>query len=223
LFATKAGERLRAMADDRRGTALALLRRMENRSVQRVMLVDDTAKEVGLLRDALLAAGFEVVCADGSALELQRRVAETNPDIVIIDTESPTRDVMEQVCVVTQNAPRPIVMFTADGENASIQAALRAGVAAYVVDGFSQERLQSILEVANARFEVMQDLRNQLAEAQGKLSDRKLIERAKGLVMKRRGVAEEEAYRMLRKMAMDRGAKLVDLARQVVEMSELIG
>lgn len=196
---------------------------MENRSVQRVMLVDDTAKEVGLLRDALLAAGFEVVCADGSALELPRRVAETNPDIVIIDTESPTRDVMEQVCVVTQNAPRPIVMFTADGENASIQAALRAGVAAYVVDGFSQERLQSILEVANARFEVMQDLRNQLAEAHGKLSDRKLIERAKGLVMKRRGVTEEEAYRMLRKMAMDRGAKLVDLARQVVEMSELIG
>jgi response regulator NasT len=196
---------------------------MESRSVQRVMLVDDTAKEVGLLREALRAAGFEVVCADGSALELPRRVAQANPDIIIVDTESPTRDVLEQVCVVSQNAPRPIVMFTADGDNASIQAALRAGVAAYVVDGFSPERLASILEVANARFEVMQDLRGQLAEAQGKLSERKLIERAKGLVMKRRGVSEEEAYRLLRKMAMDRGAKLVDLARQLVEMADLLG
>ena len=196
---------------------------MENRSVQRVMLVDDTAKNVGLLREALLAAGIEVVCAGGSALELPRRVAEADPDIIIVDTESPTRDVLEQICVLSQSAPRPIVMFTADGENASIQAALRAGVAAYVVDGFSAERLASILEVASARFEMMQDLRNQLAEAQDKLSERKLIERAKGLVMKHRGVTEEEAYRMLRKMAMDRGARLADLARQVIEVSDLLG
>jgi two-component system, response regulator / RNA-binding antiterminator len=189
----------------------------------RVLLVDDTAREVGFLREALSEQGFHVVNVQGSAFELSRSVAEVNPDVIIIDTESPSRDVLEQVCVVTRNDPRPVVMFTADAENESIQAALGAGVAAYVVDGVDRERLHSILQVAMARFEMMRDLRNQLAQAQLKLGERKLVERAKGLIMKSRGVSEEEAYRLLRKLAMDRGARLIDVARQVIEVADLLG
>lgn len=189
----------------------------------KILLVDDTAREVGLLHEALAGEGFQVVNVAGSAIELARTVASVNPDVIIIDTESPSRDVLEQVCVVSQNDPRPVVMFTGDAENGSIQAALRAGVAAYVVDGVDRERLHSILQVAMARFEVMQDLRNQLAEAESKLSERKLVERAKGLIMQSRGASEEEAYRLLRKLAMDRGQRLIEVAQQVIQVSELLG
>lgn len=188
----------------------------------KVLLVDDSAREVGLLKDALAEQGFDVVNVRGSAFELARRVGEVDPDVIIIDTDSPSRDVLEQVCVVTRDDPRTVVMFTGDAQDESIQAALRAGVAAYVVDGVDSERLRSILQVARARFEVMQDLRKQLAEAQSKLSDRKIVERAKGLIMKSKGVSEEEAYRLLRKLAMDRGTRLIEVARQVVEMAELL-
>jgi two-component system, response regulator / RNA-binding antiterminator len=188
----------------------------------RVLLVDDTAREVGFLREALAGQGFQVVNVQGSAFELSRGVAAVNPDVIIIDTESPSRDVLEQVCVVTRDDPRPVVMFTADAGNASIQAALRAGVAAYVVDGVDRERLHSILQVAMARFEIMRDLHQQLAQAQSRLDERKLIERAKGLIMKSRGANEDEAYRLLRKLAMDRGARLIEVARQVIEVADLL-
>lgn len=188
----------------------------------KVLLVDDTAREVGLLKEALAEQGFEVVNVRGSAFELAHSVGAVDPDVIIIDTDSPSRDVLEQVCVVTRDDPRTVVMFTGDAQDASIQAALRAGVAAYVVDGVDGERLRSILQVARARFEVMQDLRNQLAEAQSKLTERKIVERAKGLIMKSKGVSEEDAYRLLRKLAMDRGSRLIEVARQVVEMADLL-
>lgn len=189
----------------------------------RVMLVDDSQKEVSLLKEGLENAGYDVVAVAASALALADRVAELKPDVIIIDAESPTRDVLEHVSVVSMRDPRPIVLFTEDRENATIQAALTAGVSAYVVAGMQPERLQSILEVACARFEREQALREELRDAQSKLAERKVIERAKGFLMQQKGVSEDEAYRLLRKLAMDRNVKLLDVAQQVVDVAKLLG
>lgn len=188
----------------------------------RVMLVDDSQQEVSPLQESLVSAGYDVVVVSGPTLGLAERVAEFGPDVIIIDTESPTRDVLEHVSVVSARDPRPIVLFTEDRENASIQAALRAGVSAYVVAGMQADRLQPILDVAVARFEREQALREELREAQTKLVERKVIERAKGFLMQQKGVSEDEAFRMLRKLAMDRNARLLDVAQQIVDVAKLL-
>jgi len=188
----------------------------------RVMLVDDSHEEDSPLQEGLVAAGYDVVVVSAQGLSLVERVTEYAPDVIIIDTESPSRDVLEHVSVVSAHHPRPIVLFTDDGENASIQAALTAGVSAYVVAGIQADRLQPILDVAVARFEHDQALRGQLRDAQARLVERKLIERAKGILMEQKGVTEERAYRLLRKLAMDRNAKLIDVAQQVVDVAKLL-
>jgi len=190
--------------------------------MMRVMLVDDSHEEDSPLQEGLVAAGYDVVVVSAQGLSLVERVTEYAPDVIIIDTESPSRDVLEHVSVVSAHHPRPIVLFTDDGENASIQAALTAGVSAYVVAGIQADRLQPILDVAVARFEHDQALRGQLRDAQARLVERKLIERAKGILMEQKGVTEERAYRLLRKLAMDRNAKLIDVAQQVVDVAKLL-
>ena len=189
----------------------------------RVMLVDDSQEEVSLLKEGLVAVGYDVVVVSGPGLGLAERVSEVQPDVIIIDTESPTRDVLEHVAVVSACNPRPIVLFTEDRANATIQAALKAGVSAYVVAGMQAERLQPILEVAVARFEREQALREELRDAQTKLAARKVIERAKGFLMQQKGVSEEEAFRLLRKLAMDRNARLLDVAQSVLDVANLLG
>jgi response regulator NasT len=187
----------------------------------RVMLVDDSQQEVGPLEAGLQAAGYDVVTAPARARSPRpRRGARAG---IIIGTESPTRDVLEHVSVMTARDPRPIVLFTEDREHATIQAALRAGVSAYVVAGIQADRLQPILDVAVARFAQEQALREELREAQTRLVERKVIERAKGILMEQKGVSEEEAYRLLRKLAMDRNARLLEVAQQVIDISKLLG
>jgi len=187
------------------------------------MLVDDSQQEVGLLEEALQAAGYEIVTAPASALALPDRVAELRPDVIIIGTESPTRDVLEHISVMSARDPRPIVLFTEDRAQPTIQAALKAGVSAYVVAGIHADRLQPILDVALARFEREQALREELRGAQAKLADRKVIERAKGILMEQKRVSEDEAYRLLRKLAMDRNEKLLTVAQQVIDVTRLLG
>lgn len=188
----------------------------------RVMLVDDADEDASLLKEALLGAGYDVVVVSPHGLALAERVAEFLPDVIIIDAESPTRDVLEHVSAVSASNPRPIVLFTEDRDNATIQAALKAGVSAYVVAGMQTDRLQPILDVAVARFEREQALREELRDAQTKLVERKMIERAKGILMRQKGVSEEEAFRLLRKLAMDRNARLLDIAQQVVDVAKLL-
>jgi two-component system, response regulator / RNA-binding antiterminator len=188
----------------------------------RIMVVDDDDERRGALCRALEAAGHQVVEEVQSTLHLARRVARVQPDVIIIDTNSPDRDTLEHVCVITQNAPRPIVMFAADGDARTIREAVRAGVSAYVVDGLSADRVQPIIDAAVARFEQLQALRSELANAQTQLSDRKRIERAKGILMKQKGLSEEEAHRWLRKAAMDENLKLAEVAEQVVRAAKLL-
>jgi response regulator NasT len=189
----------------------------------RVLVVDESDERAALLRDALTSAGHEVAASLSSPLELLRAVEELQPDVIVIDTESPTRDVLEHVVIVSQSSPRPIVMFASDAGGEAIRDAVRAGVSAYVVDGLDTARVSSIVEVACARFDEFQRLRLELAEANLKLSERKLIERAKGLLMRSRALSEDDAYHALRKLAMAKKQRLGDIAQQVIDAAELLG
>ena len=189
----------------------------------RVLVVDESGERAALLREALTSAGHEVAASLSSPLELLRAVEELKPDVIVIDTESPTRDVLEHVVMVSQSSPRPIVMFSADAGGEAIRDAVRAGVSAYVVNGLDTARVNSIVEVACARFEEFQRLKIELAEANLKLSERKLVERAKGLMMQSRGMSEDEAYHALRKLAMSKKQRLGDIAQQVIDAAELLG
>lgn len=189
----------------------------------RVMLVDEVSERAARTRRALGKLGCEVVLHARDTLELARHVAQANPDVILIATDSPSRDTLEHLCVVSRDEPRPVVMFTHDGNPENIRAAIRAGVSAYVVDSISGERLRPVIDAAIASFQEYQALRRELEAATAKLNERKLVERAKGLLMKNRGLDEEGAYRLLRKHAMDRGLKLAEVARQVIEAAELLG
>lgn len=189
----------------------------------RILVVDESEERSSLLRDALVAAGHDVAATLTSPFELLRAVGELQPEVIVIDTESPTRDVLEHLVVMSQSSPRPIVVFATDSGSGTIRAAVRAGVSAYVVDGLEAGRVNSIVEVACARFDEFQRLKTELAEANLKLSDRKLVERAKGLLMRSRGLSEEDAYRLLRKQAMSKKLRLAVIAQQVLDTAELLG
>lgn len=188
----------------------------------RVLVFDESPERIAVLREGLERAGYEVAAAVASPLELLRAVDAVKPDVIIIDTESPSRDVLEHVVLITRDQPRPIVMFSSDDAPGAIRKAVRAGVSAYVVDGLDATRVKSIVEVAVARFHDHQRLRAELAEANLKLSERKLVERAKGILMKARGMDEDEAFQALRRMAMDRGKRLGEIAQQLIDMTDLL-
>lgn len=188
----------------------------------KILLVNDTNKQVGRLRASLIQAGFDVVEEVSSAFMIPRRVASLQPDLVIIDTESPSRDVLEQIVMVSQDEPRPIVMVSADGAPTAIRAAIKAGVSAYVVEDIDVAKLESVLAVAQARFEADQALKLQVRVAEGKLSERKTVERAKGLLMQLRQLNEAEAYNAMRKMAMDRNIRIAEVADKLLSMNDLL-
>jgi len=189
----------------------------------RVLVVDESTERAELLRAALLLAGHEVTAALSSPLALLHTIEQREPDVIVINTDSPSRDVLEHLVMVSQHTPRPVVMFTSDGSEQAIRAATRAGVSAYVVDGLDQHRIKTIVDVAVARFEEMQDLRDQLTEANTQLAERKVIERAKGLLMKSRNLDEQAALATLRKAAMDRKLKLSEVAQRIVDAADLLG
>jgi response regulator NasT len=189
----------------------------------KVLVVDESPERGQILRGGLEQAGYEVTGILSSPLELLHAVERLAPDVIIIDTDSPSRDVLEHLCVMGRDRPRPIVMFSADDDAATIRDAVRAGVSAYVVDGLESERVKAIVEVACARFEEFQRLRTELAEANRRLSERKLVERAKGILMKERKLSEDEAFHALRKLAMSKKVRLGEVAQQVIESAELFG
>jgi response regulator NasT len=190
----------------------------------KVLLVDETPRRASALRKALgRVEGVTVACTVEAPLELLRRIEEHRPDIVLIDTESPSRDVLEQLAAVSSTAPRPVVVFTDDSEQDAIRATLRAGVSAYIVDGIAPERLAPIMRVAMERFQAEQRLRAELEETKSRLEERKLVDRAKGILMKQRNVDEDEAFALLRSLAMQRGLRLGEVARQVIDVAQLLG
>lgn len=189
----------------------------------RIVVVNDEAPLAEALREGLADAGYEVAATLPADLSLPERIAALAPDLIVIDEESAGRDILEHVCVATQDAPRPIVLFTQDRSTDRMHRAIAAGVSGYVVAGLASERVQPVLDVAIARFRVEQDLRGQLAEARTRLDDQRLLDRAKALLMSHHALTEDDAHRRMRRMAMERNLKLVEVARRIIDAAALLG
>lgn len=188
----------------------------------RILLIDDGAHRVELIRQELSRLGCEVVGVIDSAMLIHDCVLRLTPDVVIVDSESPTRDTMENLALVNSRMPRPVVVFSEDGGDDPMRRALKAGVSAYVVAGLQAQRLAPVLQVAIARFEQDMALRQELGRAQAQLSARKSIERAKGILMSEQGLDEDAAYKRLRRLAMDRGVPLAEVAERIIEAQNLL-
>ena len=189
------------------------------------------------LRIGLLENGFNLVATLPADVFLTERLAQLQPDMIIVDAESEARDALEHVVMATRDERRPIVMFTNDNDTSHVKYAVAAGVSAYIVAGLSSERIRPILDVAMARFEHEQALRTELANTRteleeqnlqlaartAELRDRKIIDRAKGVLMQRQNLTEQAAFEKLRKTAMDKGLKLVEVAQRMLDVADLLG
>jgi response regulator NasT len=174
------------------------------------------------LRIGLLESGYDIVASLPADIFLPERIAQIQPDMIIIDSESDARDVLEHIVIATRDEPRPIVMFTDDQTPSSMESAIDAGVSAYIVAGLQAERVKPVLDVALARFRREQKLLDELTDTRRQLADRKLIERAKGVLMARSRLSEDEAYQKLRSMAMNKKLKLADIAQRILDVEDLL-
>src|SRR5271170_2698871 len=182
----------------------------------RVLLVDQEPDRASTLERVLRDEGYDLVGKVAPDPEFVARVRALAPDIIIVDMALPDRDTLEYMAMITRDQPKPIVMFADASDETMIGRAVKAGVSAYVVDGVEPQRVKPILDVAIAQFREFQALRDELAQTKTTLAGRKVIDRAKGLLMAERGLSEDQAYRELRKLAMDRGMRLTDVAENLL-------
>ncbi|HEU4487375.1 MAG TPA: ANTAR domain-containing protein [Povalibacter sp.] len=187
----------------------------------RVLVIAESTERADIVRRGLLLAGHETAdIADPGGLAVAMQQARA--DAIVLESYSPDVDLLDRIVDAMGEKPLPLVIFSGDATEQAIHHAVRAGAAAYVVDGLDAQRVPVILQVALARFEFMNNLRSELTLAQQKLTERKFVERAKGLLMKARGLSEDEAYHTLRRMAMERNRRMGDVARSVLEMADLL-
>ena len=186
------------------------------------LTVESEARRSRELRIGLLQNGCNIVAVLPADVFLPDRLAQIAPDMIIVDAESQARDTLEHVVMATRDARRPIVLFTEDNDTTHVRDAIAAGVTAYVVAGLAPDRVRPVLDVALARFQHEEGMRRELADARSQLSDRKAIDRAKGLLMQRQSLTEEEAYARLRKAAMDKGLKIAEVAQRILDVADLL-
>lgn len=189
----------------------------------RVLLFADDGEQARFLDDAIRTAGYAVAGSITTSAALAEQANALRPDIIVIDQACPEAATLQQLGIIDRQHPCPVILFAKDDTRSAIQQAIRAGVSAYVVDGLSAHRIKALLEVAITRFAEQQALRQELEKARTSLAERKLIDRAKGVLMQRRGLNEEEAYQMLRKLAMDRGQRLPEVAQNLIAYADLLG
>jgi response regulator NasT len=187
-----------------------------------VAVVDPSHARAAIVEEGLRAAGVARVVVIAETEDLLASLAEVSPDVVVIDLESPSRDLLEQMFHVSRAVERPVAMFVDQSDTAMMQAAVDAGISAYVVDGLKPERVKTIIDIAILRFNAFARLQRELSEAKNELADRKVIERAKGLLMQLKGLKEDEAYALLRRTAMNEKRKLADIARSIVTAADLL-
>jgi two-component system, response regulator / RNA-binding antiterminator len=187
-----------------------------------VIVVEKDRDRAMTIVDGLREAGDYSVTVLGDAVGLARKIAARNPDLVLIDAGNPSRDALEELTVATGPMQRPVAMFVDGSDGALTRAAIEAGVSAYVVGGLQADRIKPILDAAIARFGMIQKMRLELEETRRALEERKVIDRAKGIVMRAKGIGEDEAYALLRKAAMDQGKKLAEVAQAVVLAAEML-
>lgn len=189
----------------------------------RILIIDENRIRAAVIEEGLREAGHLAVTLVHDVNGIARRITEINPDVIVIDLENPNRDMLENMFQLSRTVKRPIAMFVDRADTASIEAAVDAGVSAYIVDGLRKERVKPILQMAISRFNAFSRMARELEEARGELEGRKLIERAKGILMKSRGMSEEDAYALLRKTAMNQNRKLADVAQSLVTAADLLG
>ncbi|MHA7969192.1 ANTAR domain-containing response regulator [Rhizobium sp. CAU 1783] len=187
-----------------------------------ILVIDENAIRASIIEEGLRDAGHTHVTVVHEVFGIARIIENLKPDVVIIDIENPNRDQMEHLFQLTRSVSRPIAMFVDRSDTASIEAAVEAGVSAYIVDGLKKERVKPILDMAVSRFNAFSRLQRELADARNALEERKVIERAKGILMKMRGLSEEEAFALLRQTAMNEKKKLSDIAQSVVTAAGLL-
>jgi two-component system, response regulator / RNA-binding antiterminator len=188
-----------------------------------VAVIDDNRLRAVILEDGLREAGFSEITVISGMDNLLARLVAIDPDVLIIDLENPSRDVLEQMFQVSRLVSRPVAMFVEKSDRSMMEAAIEAGVSAYVVDGLKKERIKPIIDMAVSRFNFFSRLQRELAEAKTELAERKVIERAKGILMKNKGLTEEEAHRLLRRTAMNENRRLVDIAQSLITAAGLLG
>ena len=187
----------------------------------RILVVDQNRLRASIIEEGLREAGHADVAIVDRLDGLMRRVVEIDPDVIVMDLENPSRDALESLFHVSRAAARPVAMFVDRSDAAMIEAAVDAGVSAYVVDGLRKERVKSILDMAISRFNAFSRLRDELDKTRQALEERKTIDRAKGILMKKRGLGEDEAYALLRKSAMNENRRIAEVAASVVLAASL--
>jgi response regulator NasT len=184
---------------------------------------NDGAQDAHAIAQALADAGSLVLGVRAGDATLLEAIEQLQPDVVVVRSDASVRDVLEHIAVATQHAPRPIALFTDSEDRPTMRQALGAGVSAYVVKGANRERVQSVIDVAVERFAAEQALRAELESTRTELAERKLIDRAKRLLMSRKQLTEPQAHRFLQDLAMHRGLKLRDAAERVIDFASLLG
>ncbi|MEY4017036.1 MAG: hypothetical protein RLZZ189_834 [Pseudomonadota bacterium] len=174
------------------------------------------------LRIGLLESGFNLIASLPADVFLADRISQLQPDLIIVDAESEARDALEHVVFATRDARRPIVLFTDDNDTSHVKDAVAVGVSAYIVDGLASKRIRPILDVAMARFEYEERLRDERDDARNALQERTVVDRAKALLMERQGLSEKEAFTKLRKIAMDKGLKIAEIAQRTLDIADLL-
>jgi two-component system, response regulator / RNA-binding antiterminator len=188
----------------------------------KIVIVDENPIRAAILEDGLREAGYAHVIRLDETSHLLTRIYSIDPDVILIDLENPSRDVLEQMFQMSRVVKRPIAMFVDQSDAASIEAAVDAGVSAYIVGGLRKERIQNILDLCISRFNAFARLQDELDRARTALEDRKVIDRAKGILMKAKNLNEEEAYALLRRTAMNEKKKIAEVAQSVVTAAELL-
>jgi len=187
-----------------------------------VLVIDENRIRAAIIEEGLRDAGYGQVTVIDQMHGLARRITDLNPDVIVIDLENPNRDELESIFQLSRVIQRPIAMFVDKSDEASIEAAVEAGVSAYIVDGLKQERVRPILKMAISRFNAFSRLNRELEETRSELENRKVIDRAKGLLMRSRGLTEDEAYALLRRTAMNQNRKIVEIAHSLVTAASLL-
>lgn len=188
----------------------------------RIVIVDESPVRAAILEDGLREAGHVDVVRVSETANLLARIYSIDPDVILIDLENPSRDSLEQMFQVSRVVKRPVAMFVDQSDKASIEAAVDAGVSAYIVDGLKRERIKHILDMCVSRFNAFSRIQGELDRAKSALEDRKVIDRAKGILMNAKKLSEEEAYALLRRAAMNENKKIVEIAQSVLTAAEML-
>jgi response regulator NasT len=188
----------------------------------RIAIVDENSARSAIIESGLRDAGYADISTINETAALLKQLESLDPDVVLIDLENPSRDTLENMFTVSRAVRRPVAMFVDQSDAAMIEAAVDAGVSAYIVDGLRKERVKAILDIAISRFNAFERLRRELADARNQLEERKIIDRAKGVLMKAKSISEDEAYTLLRNAAMNENRRIAEVAQSVVLTMDLL-